>query len=242
MLFGSKEGVLAQAGYFFGQFVRIYSFFGSNDAGFRRNLSLASSGRVDFHAFRPESDGHISEAYLASIGERTTRSVSKIDRGIIRITALDRVLAAQILNQYRLGAEGFMLIAPGSGSVGKNWPLPKYLELVPAIPIPTAFLLGPAEQAMGRDLANSRAPVLHDLALGSAAAIVKSCALYLGNDSGISHLAGAIGARGIALFGSTDPNRWCPPGKIEVIRVNPIEKLKASEVAGKVRAMIRTRA
>jgi ADP-heptose:LPS heptosyltransferase len=239
LLFGSRKGVSVQAHDFFGRFLRIYSFFGSNDADFRRNLSAASSGTVVFHRFRPQNEGHICAAYLASIGERRTRSVSEISPGIIRIGARDRILAARILALHGLSYGGFTLIAPGSGSVAKNWPLHKYLELAGSIPMPSAFLLGPAEQAIRGYLANSRVPVLHDLALGTAAALLESCALYLGNDSGISHLAGAIGARGIALFGPTDPNRWCPAGKIEIIRVSPIEKLRVSEVASRAHAMIR---
>ncbi|MEO8601258.1 MAG: glycosyltransferase family 9 protein, partial [bacterium] len=40
---------------------------------------------------------------------------------------------------------------------------------------------------------------------------------YLGNDSGISHLAGIVGARGIAVFGDTDPAIWHPPDSIRVL-------------------------
>jgi len=42
------------------------------------------------------------------------------------------------------------------------------------------------------------------------AALLSVADLYLGNDSGISHLAAAVGAFGVALFGPTDPRSWRP--------------------------------
>jgi ADP-heptose:LPS heptosyltransferase len=131
------------------------------------------------------------------------------------------------------------LIAPGSGSISKNWPLSNYLELARALLIAKAFLLGPAEAELGALLGELKAPVLKDVPLGTAAAILKSCGWYLGNDSGISHLAGAVGARGIALFGPTAPRRWRPRGSIDIFRANPIERLPASEVAALLRVLIR---
>jgi ADP-heptose:LPS heptosyltransferase len=51
-----------------------------------------------------------------------------------------------------------------------------------------------------------------DLSLAQVAALLRCAALYLGNDSGISHLAGAVGTRGVVLFGPTDPRMWAPRG------------------------------
>jgi ADP-heptose:LPS heptosyltransferase len=55
--------------------------------------------------------------------------------------------------------------------------------------------------------------------LGKLAALLSHASLYLGNDSGITHLAGACGVPTIALFGPTDPLIWGPRGaKVKVIR------------------------
>ena len=48
------------------------------------------------------------------------------------------------------------------------------------------------------------------MCIRDSAALLAGAALYLGNDSGISHLAAAVGAPGVVLFGPTDARRWRP--------------------------------
>ena len=52
--------------------------------------------------------------------------------------------------------------------------------------------------------------VARGLDVVALAALLARADRYLGNDSGVSHLAGAVGARGAALFGPTDPELWRP--------------------------------
>jgi ADP-heptose:LPS heptosyltransferase len=55
--------------------------------------------------------------------------------------------------------------------------------------------------------------------------------LYIGNDSGISHLAAAVGTPVFALFGPTDPAVWAPRGKkVRVLHRNPISSILVEEV------------
>jgi ADP-heptose:LPS heptosyltransferase len=51
-----------------------------------------------------------------------------------------------------------------------------------------------------------------NLTLAQVAALLIRADLYLGNDSGITHLAGAVGAQTVALFGPSDARRWAPRG------------------------------
>src|SRR5690348_875156 len=61
---------LADASRVFRPFSRIYCFFASDDARFRRALEAAAApGAVSFHAFRPAGAGHVAAAYLDEIGE-----------------------------------------------------------------------------------------------------------------------------------------------------------------------------
>jgi heptosyltransferase-3 len=58
-------------------------------------------------------------------------------------------------------------------------------------------------------------------------AVLARAGLYVGNDSGVSHLAGAYGAPTIALFGPTDPALWSPVGpRVSVLR-SPTETMAA---------------
>jgi ADP-heptose:LPS heptosyltransferase len=76
-------------------------------------------------------------------------------------------------------------------------------------------LSGPADaqvvRAMTSRLSHSL-PILSDAPLSGLAGLFARCSAYLGNDSGITHLAGLAGAPVVALFGPTDPAVWGPRG------------------------------
>jgi len=99
-----------------------------------------------------------------------------------------------------------------SGSARKNWP--GFAELARRIPIEWC------EWPEGRH----RYADLWDLAQWLAGA-----RLYIGNDSGITHLAAAVGVPVVALFGPTDPAVWAPRGA-RVLFKDPLESLRVEEV------------
>jgi heptosyltransferase-3 len=97
------------------------------------------------------------------------------------------------------------VIHPFSGSARKNWPLERFRELARALRLPVRWCAGPEES-----LENAvRFDDLYELACWFAGARV-----YIGNDSGVTHLAAAAGAPVIALFGPTDPAIWAPRGEL----------------------------
>jgi len=84
------------------------------------------------------------------------------------------------------------------------------------------LLAGPVELERGgiEKLRRSCLPV-EEPTLSQAAALLSRCAIYLGNDSGMSHLAAALGIRTIAIFGPSDARQWAPPGAhVTVVRRN----------------------
>ena len=102
----------------------------------------------------------------------------------------------------------FAVIHPFSGSPKKNWPLDLYRELAVRLPIPVTWCAGPEE-----DLSDAmRQDNLYQLGCRLA-----SARIYIGNDSGITHLAAAVGVPVVAIFGPSDPAVWAPRG--ERIRV-----------------------
>jgi ADP-heptose:LPS heptosyltransferase len=112
-------------------------------------------------------------------------------------------------------------IHPGSGSTSKNWPLGSFLEVASGLveqgqrrPF---FILGPVERERDPTLVEGirrRGFVLIEgLLLPLLAGVLKACAGYLGNDSGVSHLAAVLGLPSVVLFGPTDPLLWGPSGK-----------------------------
>ncbi|MFZ0886937.1 MAG: glycosyltransferase family 9 protein, partial [Candidatus Binataceae bacterium] len=66
--------------------------------------------------------------------------------------------------------------------------------------------------------------------LGEVAGISAASAAFVGNDSGPSHLAAATGARGVVLFGPTDPDRWRPLGRVTILHRTSLEGIETAEV------------
>jgi len=88
------------------------------------------------------------------------------------------------------------------------------------------FLLGPAEldrldpSTLGRIAAT--APILQEHTLTDVLCVLECAQAFLGNDSGISHMAGAMGLRTVVLFGGTNPEVYRPIGPdVRIFRGEP---------------------
>lgn len=113
-----------------------------------------------------------------------------------------------------------IVVHPGSGAKRKCWPLQNYFDLAARLKQSfdpdIIFLSGPAEdEAIIHALDAFVNRTIHTLHLSQkplieVAALLSTCDYYIGNDSGITHLASAVNARGIALFGPSDPAVWKP--------------------------------
>jgi ADP-heptose:LPS heptosyltransferase len=120
-----------------------------------------------------------------------------------------------------------VLLHPGSGGREKLWSQAGWLALLRRLAgvedLRLALLQGPADtETVNQLLCRLDHPsilVLKNWPLGSLAGLLSHASLYVGNDSGITHLAAACGTPTIALFGPTDPNIWAPQGpRVSVIR------------------------
>ena len=150
--------------------------------------------------------------------------------------------AAEQLEAERLTrglAPGFLAVHPGSGSRAKNWPLERFVAAARALAGGRPWLLvrGPAEEALPcpPDAADAFGWPLRVLA-----AALGRAGLFLGNDSGVAHLAAACGTRTLALFGPTDPGRWAPVGPaVAVIRApgGDLSRLATEPVVAAARAL-----
>ena len=106
-------------------------------------------------------------------------------------------------------------IHPGSGSPRKNWPRGHWMELMARLEEPVLLVLGEAEMegwSASSVADNKRIKVAINLPLPELATALAGCRLFLGHDSGVSHLTAAVGTPCVLLFGPTDPAMWAPPG------------------------------
>ena len=122
--------------------------------------------------------------------------------------------AADMLQRQGLQSEKFVLIAPTATGLhhGKVKVWPHFGPLTVALQS-AGYRVAMCPPPNERDAAIRNAPdaeMLPPLGLGSFAALVSQSALVICNDSGVSHLAAATGARQLTLFGVTDPSRTGP--------------------------------
>ena len=168
-----------------------------------------------------EAVGALQARHLAGLG-------LKVTPGSFRLTwpeSLDQAESAAFSSRA-----AWLAVAPGSGHTGKNWPLSHYYEASRALAwefkLGVLWLAGPAEADTVPYLTALAAAqghlLLAEAPLARVAAALSHCRLVLGNDSGLTHLAAALGGpRVLALFGPTNPAVWAPPGEQVRILTGP---------------------
>jgi ADP-heptose:LPS heptosyltransferase len=113
-----------------------------------------------------------------------------------------------------------LAIHPGSGGRYKCWDITRFIEVSrqaqERLDLQPFFILGPAEEELVPKLKNSLGhdvAILDSVPLPVLAGAMAECCIFLGNDSGVTHLAAALGIPTVAIFGPTDPHLWGPVGQ-----------------------------
>lgn len=185
---------------------------------------LDSAGRGFGYTLRvtvdPDVPRHEAELYLdvvRTLGVDTAGCYANVppldaDRAVVR----QRLTAAGISGRY-------LVVHPGGGRNpgmtldAKRYPPDKLAALVNRMSLQLGVegvVIGaPGDQPLV-DAVTAGLAIHHaaftDLSFGQIAALASDSALYLGNDTGMTHLAAAAGAKAGAIFGPTDPRRYAP--------------------------------
>jgi heptosyltransferase III len=129
------------------------------------------------------------------------------------------------------------VIHPGSGGEKKRWPLDSFLEIAGRLRDKNAegvFVTGEAEHALDRRIEAAARRLgwtwLRSPSLAGLAPLLGKADLYLGNDSGITHLAAACGSRVLALFRNDLVDAWRPYGDSHVLSADVIEAIGLESV------------
>lgn len=137
-------------------------------------------------------------------------------------TTEEYALGKRILSQLGLAAP--IILHPGSSEAWKRWPAARYARLADALQRSghqVAIVAGAADRDAAAFItahARTRPLLVPPMGVRSLKSMLANAALFIGNDSGVTHLAAAVGAPAIALFGPTDPDSWAPRGRVQVIR------------------------
>lgn len=224
---------------FFGHYGLIVTFLADKEGWFEANLvytaSVAHPCEVITIPVQPvqEYSGHVTEFYLETFRgqmfSETPPCPPENDTALrwLKPKGSDVLAGERLLTQAGVNPGRCVVIHPGSGGLGKCWPLEKYEKLsrlLSSAGWDVAMVVGPAEQERFGDQIerlHTQMPVIKDLESGDLLALLLCSMGYVGNDSGPSHLAGALGVPGVAIFGPTRVAHWRPLGRsIQVCRAN----------------------
>jgi ADP-heptose:LPS heptosyltransferase len=200
---------------FFSSYSSVFSWMGSGQRTFVQELDLLSRGRARVFPFQPERRRlHQSEYYLRGVDDQAVLEAGKLE---IALKPEAMAWSERYWQQHFPKGERVMMLAPGSGAREKNWPAASFYAVADwwrQTGGAVVVILGPVEEEKEDYTALCQgAIVARNLRLGKLAALLARSALYLGNDSGVSHLAAALGVITVVLFGPSNVYRWGPRGK-----------------------------
>jgi ADP-heptose:LPS heptosyltransferase len=199
--------------------------FSSPSSPVSRNFTSLGINNLIIQDPFPQTQQHIVSYHLSAL-KKTANEASIWPRCSPHP---DYVTEAQ---QYIGNRESFIVIHPGSGSKNKNWPYQNYLTLTNQLQNlghQVFWILGEADSQIPDPLV---CPAIKHCSLSALVHIFSRCSLYIGNDSGISHLAAASGAKGIVVFGNSDPIVWRPASHLfEVIQPTDLGNSSVNDIS-----------
>jgi hypothetical protein len=214
---------------------RVVCWFGARDAGFTRRL----------RALAPDAIVAPATTSTALVWEHLLRTVGgPADRAPI---ALATALRAEARGSLRAsgwdGDAPLVVVHPGAGGAPKRWPVDGFAQVLEGVDATLVIHEGPADAEPARELlARLGRPALHlvDPSLPTLAGVLAMARAYVGNDSGISHLAAAVGTPSVILF--TDRALpwipWSSTAHCVTVTISRVLDSERDAVAGALRELL----
>ncbi len=214
---------------------------GKRGAELRRSLARAGIPTVriidppDGHCRIPIHEFYLQETVSAAGARRSRLAGIKQDTDLFRLRFPDAESGSR-------EAVPSAFIHPGSGGRRKCWPLERFLEIARRLAEEGwkgRLITGEAEDWLEPELASRPLPDrwswMRRPPLVPLAKTFGRGGLYLGNDSGITHLAAACGLRGLAVFKAENIPLWTPFGRIEILGASDRFSIRTEDVWNKIR-------
>lgn len=240
--FFARNGPLAEdLAYYFSEFDIIVSYLYDPDSIFRANIARCSPAQFIWGPHRPDEKSrmHAVKVFLKPLERLAIFDADSVPHLHVREGRGVGVGAGGTeAEQHKAGCglevagpkrRPVLALHPGSGAERKNWPESKWAELLEQVVHGTDFDLmlvgGEAEgerlQRLGAALPPLRTRVAQSLPLAELAGLLAASTGFIGHDSGISHLAAAVGLPAIILWGETAEEVWRPPSEKAVLVRDP---------------------
>lgn len=212
----------------FAGYEQIVSFLGFGHRSFEQNflftVHCTHSADVTLIPAKPslESAMHVSDYYLDFFRQaQQLDEMPEPDEVPIVPYAEDYHAGRDILEENAVNSDQtIVVIQPGSGSREKCWHWENFIRTASDFKVTglqPVFLLGPAEQErFSKAVLQTirQFPTLENLSLTQVLQVLTQTDLFLGNDSGIGHLAAGMGKKTLILFGPSNPVQYAPRGKM----------------------------
>jgi ADP-heptose:LPS heptosyltransferase len=197
------------------------AFYFGQSATLAHNLRRAGIRKIVLLPPFPVGGQHVMDHHFQSLAELGIDALPSPPRIFLQEKAKEEAEEFFRERGRTRGSELHEIIAlhPGAGSRNKVWPPQRFAALGRILARGLTKLLiiqGPADEEVVQEVVSGLAGtphlVAHNVPITTLAALLSHASLYIGNDSGISHLAAALGVLTLALFGPTDPVVWAPRG------------------------------
>ncbi len=167
---------------------------------------------------------HMVDHLLRSLETLNIRNPDRVPK--IAFTETERDFAQQFINKLNMGkgsGRRKVAIHPGSGSKKKCWQVEKFAEIIYWLrrreAVKILIISGPADEENVSRLSQmvGNFKIVQERSIKKVAAVLQRCDLFIGNDSGITHISAAVQIPTVAIFGPTDPQMWGMRG--EAVRI-----------------------
>lgn len=203
--FNRKGHTNEELGEYFASFNIVVSFLYDPDQFFQNNVKACADHIQFVQGIHKPDDGngtHATETLLVALQQLAIFDTDPVPR-------LDFQTSAQ-------AGESWIAVHPGSGSPRKNWPVNHWFELLRDLSVNHRILVigGEADFEALRVLEAALSGVQYEFMvnrpLTDVGTRLQSCRAFIGHDSGITHLAAAVGLPGVCLWGETNADVWRP--------------------------------
>ncbi len=217
---------------FWRKFDRILSWTGAGDANFVEKLTEVHpcATIASWHP-GPNEKRHVSQIFIDSLGTEVLQDCEPQPACIRLAPAAVREGEQWLADHGWNRRDSMIALHPGAGSCEKRWPPDRFIALAKLVSIRMrkTFLIiqGPAEIGLGNRIQQALDPLpsilLESASLDLLAGVLHHCRTFVGNDSGVAHLAAGINIPSVVIFGPTRPQHWAPLGKSIVVLRNSAE-------------------
>jgi heptosyltransferase-3 len=240
--------------HYFSGYEQVISFLGSENPNFEQNLLYTlhcsqSAHLVMLPAEDPAYSGPVGRFYLERTAAENEISSEdwQVPIPLIQPHPNDYPAGREPIEELGINPDRpIVVIHPGSGGMQKCWAAENFVLLAGQLNEKgkeVIFLLGPAEKERFTEKtleSIKKYPVLSELSLTQVLQVLACSDGYIGNDSGISHLAASMAKPTMAVFGPTNPAKFAPVGpKVRILEVEASVFQQPSEKAvGQARELL----